>query len=188
MTDTFSFRGNYGILMNTFCHLGERNSKSTNLESEIMSHNVHAELSTDCAVLMGECCMHTGRWLPPPPHTDTHTIVIMKIRSCLRESCVIVTEICCAGETLLSPLVLCGPHGLKFCRPVELRLPHWATCEPPNQTSDTNHRPRSFALKSGETSTGQLVRPSSWQSVPIDTGGPATSIGSNSVSVLVDHF
>ncbi|XP_030353821.1 tight junction protein ZO-1 isoform X7 [Strigops habroptila] len=31
------------------------------------------------------------------------------------------------GETLLSPLVMCGPHGLKFLKPVELRLPH---CEP----------------------------------------------------------
>ncbi|XP_023725959.1 tight junction protein ZO-1 isoform X6 [Cryptotermes secundus] len=92
------------------------------------------------------------------------------------------------GETLLSPLVLCGPHGLKFRCPVELQLPHWATCEPPDQTSDSNHRPRSFALKSGETTDGQLGRPSSWQSVAIDSGGPATSIGSNSVSVLVDHF
>ncbi|XP_047622844.1 tight junction protein ZO-1 isoform X3 [Phacochoerus africanus] len=31
------------------------------------------------------------------------------------------------GETLLSPLVMCGPHGLKFLKPVELRLPH---CDP----------------------------------------------------------
>uniref|UniRef100_A0A3Q2TMQ7 Zona occludens protein 1 n=1 Tax=Fundulus heteroclitus TaxID=8078 RepID=A0A3Q2TMQ7_FUNHE len=30
-------------------------------------------------------------------------------------------------ETLLSPLVMCGPHGLKFLKPVELRLPH---CDP----------------------------------------------------------
>jgi len=28
------------------------------------------------------------------------------------------------GETLLSPLVMCGPHGLQFEHPVELRLPH----------------------------------------------------------------
>ncbi|XP_073917666.1 tight junction protein 1 isoform X7 [Castor canadensis] len=31
------------------------------------------------------------------------------------------------GETLLSPLVMCGPHGLRFLKPVELRLPH---CDP----------------------------------------------------------
>ena len=92
------------------------------------------------------------------------------------------------GETLLSPLVLCGPHGLKFRCPVELRLPHWATFEPPEHALDSKKRPRSFALKSGETTSGQLGRPSSWQSVAIDSGGPATSVGSNSVSVLVDHF
>jgi hypothetical protein len=76
MTDTFSFRGYFGRAMNTFCHLGERNSKSTNLESEVRCHNVHAELSADCAVMSGECCMHSGKWLHPSPtnsHTHTHT-------------------------------------------------------------------------------------------------------------------
>ena len=29
-----------------------------------------------------------------------------------------------AGETLLSPLVQCGPKGLRFLKPVELYLPH----------------------------------------------------------------
>jgi len=33
-----------------------------------------------------------------------------------------------AGETLLSPLVMCGPHGLQFDHPVELRLPHCTYC------------------------------------------------------------
>ena len=47
MTDTFSFRGYFGRAMNTFCHLGERNSKSTNLESAVMCHNVNAELLAD---------------------------------------------------------------------------------------------------------------------------------------------
>ena len=31
------------------------------------------------------------------------------------------------GETLLSPLVMCGPHGTQFLKPVELRLPHCAS-------------------------------------------------------------
>lgn len=30
----------------------------------------------------------------------------------------------CAGEALLSPLVQCGPKGLRFLQPVELRIPH----------------------------------------------------------------
>ncbi|XP_051918959.1 tight junction protein ZO-1 isoform X6 [Hippocampus zosterae] len=38
------------------------------------------------------------------------------------------------GETLLSPLVMCGPHGLKFLKPVELRLPH---CDPKNWQNKT---------------------------------------------------
>lgn len=28
------------------------------------------------------------------------------------------------GEEMLSPLVICGPHGLKFDVPVELRMPN----------------------------------------------------------------
>nr|CAD7398018.1 unnamed protein product [Timema poppensis] len=47
-------------------------------------------------------------------------------------------------ETLLSPLVMCGPHGIKFDAPVELRLPHWASAEPGDS--------RGFSLKSSEAS------------------------------------
>lgn len=32
-----------------------------------------------------------------------------------------------SGESLLSPLVECGPRGLEFKVPVELRIPHNAT-------------------------------------------------------------
>ncbi|XP_026580361.1 tight junction protein ZO-1-like isoform X2 [Pseudonaja textilis] len=51
------------------------------------------------------------------------------------------------GETLLSPLVMCGPHGLKFQKPVELRLPHCASMTPDGW---------SFALKSSDSSSGML--------------------------------
>ena len=44
------------------------------------------------------------------------------------------------GETLLSPLVMCGPQGLHFDTPVELRLPHSA--------SGVNSDQWAFALKS----------------------------------------
>ena len=47
------------------------------------------------------------------------------------------------GETLLSPLVMCGPHGLKFKKPIELRLPHKGA------TSDG----MAFSLKSSDSST-----------------------------------
>ena len=54
------------------------------------------------------------------------------------------------GERLLSPMVMCGPHGLRFNHPVELRLPHCASMTPDGW---------SFALKSsdaGKTSAQQV--------------------------------
>jgi len=53
-----------------------------------------------------------------------------------------------AGETLLSPLVMCGPHGTQFLKPVELRLPHCASMTPDGW---------SFALKSSDTPTGNAT-------------------------------
>ncbi|XP_048828985.1 tight junction protein ZO-1-like isoform X3 [Brienomyrus brachyistius] len=79
------------------------------------------------------------------------------------------------GETLLSPLVMCGPHGLKFLKPVELRLPHCASMTPDGW---------SFALKSSDSSSGD---PKSWQNKSIP-GDPSYLVGANCVSVLIDHF
>lgn len=42
---------------------------------------------------------------------------------------------------------MCGPHGLKFLKPVELRLPHCASMTPDGW---------SFALKSSDSSSGML--------------------------------
>ncbi|XP_069030343.1 tight junction protein ZO-1 isoform X17 [Embiotoca jacksoni] len=66
------------------------------------------------------------------------------------------------GETLLSPLVMCGPHGLKFLKPVELRLPHCASVTPDGD-------------------------PKSWQNKSLP-GDPNYLVGANCVSVLIDHF
>ncbi|CAM9895424.1 unnamed protein product [Lampetra planeri] len=68
------------------------------------------------------------------------------------------------GETLLSPLVMCGPHGLKFLKPVELRLPH---C---NKIANID-----FLFIAGE--------PSNWQKA-----SDPNYKGANCVSVLIDHF
>lgn len=51
------------------------------------------------------------------------------------------------GETLLSPLVMCGPHGLKFRKPIELRLPHKGA------SSDS----MAFSLKSSDSPVGMLL-------------------------------
>ncbi|CAM9494936.1 unnamed protein product [Lampetra planeri] len=79
------------------------------------------------------------------------------------------------GETLLSPLVMCGPHGLRFLKPVELRLPHCAAMNPDGW---------SFALKSSESITGD---PRRWHNMALP-GDPNYNVGANSVSVLIDHF
>ncbi|XP_047666011.1 tight junction protein ZO-1 isoform X4 [Tachysurus fulvidraco] len=79
------------------------------------------------------------------------------------------------GETLLSPLVMCGPHGLKFQKPVELRLPHCASMTPDGW---------SFALKSSDSSSGD---PKNWQNKSLP-GDPNYMVGANCVSVLIDHF
>ncbi|XP_035392511.1 tight junction protein ZO-1 isoform X3 [Electrophorus electricus] len=79
------------------------------------------------------------------------------------------------GETLLSPLVMCGPHGLKFLKPVELRLPHCASMTPDGW---------SFALKSSDSSSGD---PKCWQNKALP-GDPNYLVGANCVSVLIDHF
>ena len=50
------------------------------------------------------------------------------------------------GETLLSPLVMCGPHGLKFRKPIELRLPH----------KGASNDSMAFSLKSSDSPVGKL--------------------------------
>ncbi|CAI5439527.1 unnamed protein product [Caenorhabditis angaria] len=51
------------------------------------------------------------------------------------------------GETLLSPLVMCGPQGLKFDKQCELRMPHTGPIQSENE-SDSGQW--SFSLKTGE--------------------------------------
>ncbi|XP_028967947.1 tight junction protein ZO-1 [Galendromus occidentalis] len=82
------------------------------------------------------------------------------------------------GETLLSPLVMCGPHGLKFLKAIELRLPHCAALNPDHW---------SFALKSTDTAGGV---PSEWQNVSLDNmkGVASSQIKDNHILVKVDHF
>ncbi|XP_052096384.1 tight junction protein ZO-1-like isoform X11 [Mytilus californianus] len=82
------------------------------------------------------------------------------------------------GETLLSPLVMCGPHGLKFLLPVELQLPHCASVNPESW---------SFALKSSDSPSGQ---PTQWQNMNLagTEGVTQGRVGKSKVSVLVDHF
>lgn len=73
----------------------------------------------------------------------------------------------CTGESLLSPVVECGPRGLDFLTPVELRIPHNAT---------PAHR---LALKATDTEN-QLN--GNWLDVKLPNHT------SNYVTVRLDHF
>lgn len=102
-----------------------------------------------------------------------------------------------AGEKLLSPIVMCGPRGLNFKAPVELRIPHLASNNPEDWT---------FALKSSDTTEGRNVplnmyiviyfnsctkggNANEWQNVtPGNDGISASKIDPDFVSVFVDHF
>lgn len=46
-----------------------------------------------------------------------------------------------AGERLMSPMVMCGPHGLKFDVPIELRLPHRPERDPQDILNLTSNQP-----------------------------------------------
>ncbi|XP_063232156.1 LOW QUALITY PROTEIN: tight junction protein ZO-1 [Bacillus rossius redtenbacheri] len=82
------------------------------------------------------------------------------------------------GETLMSPLVMCGPHGLKFSVPIELRLPHWASSDPTDS--------RGFSIKPGEAADrSMLENHPDWHCIPLENNNAFTE---NSVSVLIDHF
>ncbi|XP_012945828.1 tight junction protein ZO-1 [Aplysia californica] len=82
------------------------------------------------------------------------------------------------GETLLSPLVMCGPHGTEFNKPVELRLPHCASANPESW---------SFALKSSDSPSGETTE---WHNMTLagSEGGARGTVDKSSVSILVDHF
>ncbi|XP_050682383.1 tight junction protein ZO-1 isoform X3 [Leptidea sinapis] len=74
------------------------------------------------------------------------------------------------GEAMLSPLVMCGPQGLVFLRPVTLRLPHCANAVP------------SLGLTIKATDTEAHLS-TDWDQIHL----PATTT-LNTVAVKVDHF
>lgn len=106
------------------------------------------------------------------------------------------------GETLLSPIVMCGPHGLRFKVPIELRLPHCASVNPDSwsfalKSSDTNNGKHSFEYTFHSINDSYIQgEPAGWRNITLDneqsssqpTDGNNNSINEQFVSVLVDHF
>ncbi|VDK88606.1 unnamed protein product [Litomosoides sigmodontis] len=74
------------------------------------------------------------------------------------------------GESLMSPLVMCGPQDLQFNVPVELRLPH--------SVSNSNEN-WSLALKPG---TGEQ-----WNQIALDKS-TSSVVTDRFVSIKINHF
>ncbi|XP_067941687.1 tight junction protein ZO-3-like isoform X2 [Watersipora subatra] len=85
-----------------------------------------------------------------------------------------------AGEQLVSPLVVCGPQGLKFQLPVELRLPCPAAPESNNVM---------FKLKSSNDGAAEAAD-NGWQSQNLNNIPPSPGVNGqqNPFSIFVDHF
>lgn len=83
-------------------------------------------------------------------------------------------------ETLLSPMVMCGPQGLKFEVPVELRLPQTGSNKNGVMTNQSGVLDdiTSFVLKSGSGNT--------WKNIELLQ--PPTKNPQGFVSVMVNHF
>ncbi|KAG8186733.1 hypothetical protein JTE90_009802 [Oedothorax gibbosus] len=119
------------------------------------------------------CCRETGVSLHIPPGAisegETHDIYF---KVC-HDTNMLPPLDKDKGETLLSPLVMCGPPGLQFRVPIELRLPHCASLSPDRW---------SFALKASDAHNGE------WQNLESRDGLTSSRIENDYVSVLVDHF
>ncbi|XP_019880421.1 tight junction protein ZO-1 isoform X2 [Aethina tumida] len=74
------------------------------------------------------------------------------------------------GETMLSPLVMCGPQGTEFLKPVILNIPHYANTLP------------SLAISLKATDSEQELS-TDWDNILLPSNHAA-----NTVSVKVDHF
>ncbi|XP_050302350.1 uncharacterized protein LOC126740396 isoform X3 [Anthonomus grandis grandis] len=74
------------------------------------------------------------------------------------------------GETMLSPLVMCGPQGTEFLKPVILNIPHYANTLP------------SLGITLKATDSEQDVH-TDWDNILLPSNHAA-----NSVAVKVDHF
>ncbi|XP_056639868.1 tight junction protein ZO-1-like isoform X1 [Diorhabda sublineata] len=74
------------------------------------------------------------------------------------------------GETMLSPLVMCGPQGTEFMKPVILNIPHYANTLP------------SLGISLKATDSEQDIH-TDWDNILLPSNHAA-----NSVAVKVDHF
>jgi len=83
------------------------------------------------------------------------------------------------GERLLSPIVVCGPHGVQFLKPVELLIPHCAGNEAQElalMLHGTNGHQQNNVNGKTMMNDGKMM----------STG--INHVTNSNVSILVDHF
>lgn len=86
-------------------------------------------------------------------------------------------------EALMSPLVMCGPQGLHFAVPVELKLPHDTTTNADDENLESGEElpaTTSFVLKSGSGQT--------WRNIELLKPPRRNNPKDKFVTVLVSHF
>ncbi|VEL33046.1 unnamed protein product [Protopolystoma xenopodis] len=76
---------------------------------------------------------------------------------------------------LISPVVMCGPQGLRFLRPVELTMPRYHR---PNAAAGEGSCSSSLSSSSSHSSTDDNCDPISREDNDLDQAQPATSIAS----------
>ena len=54
------------------------------------------------------------------------------------------------GELLMNPIVMCGPRGIRFLKPIELQIPHFISIDGQSW---------SYAFKASENLSGKLDHP-----------------------------
>lgn len=91
---------------------------------------------------------------------------------------------------MLSPLLMCGPQGLKFSKPVELLLPYTAG-------GGLNSGQWSFAVKTASSTNGGDGGHVEWKQIALSDlhekqlnggGGGGTKINDKFASILIDRF
>ena len=53
------------------------------------------------------------------------------------------------GELLMNPIVMCGPRGIRFLKPIELQIPHFISIDGQSW---------SYAFKASENVSGTLIK------------------------------
>ncbi|KAK6730672.1 hypothetical protein RB195_007256 [Necator americanus] len=149
-------------------HHENQSTDVANVEEPTIVEETNAVIGNDGGVLN---CPASGVELRIPkgaiPPGETHEIYVKVCRD--GESPPIDKS---KGETLLSPLVMCGPQGLTFLTPCELRLPHSGPVDGDGQWS--------FSLKAGEGGE--------WQQMDVQPQKTAGSSDKQFLSVLITHF